>query len=271
MASDRELERELRDLGTRVEYPQTPDLARTVRRRIDQERPARSRTIWPSLPRFRWAVTAAALVLIVAVPVLSPTMRGTVTGKFGAGEAANGEHVAGGGPSIESKGGVAASPPDAQGDSMPATRAGGRNLGFGERITLGQARETVLLPRAAGLGEPDEVYAERPPHAGGVVLVYHARPGLPALGNTDIGLVLTERVGGIEAAYLPEDLRPGTEFERVEVDGKRGYWAPAGRGLSSRTGLLGGSVLLWERGALALRLEGDLPEEEAVRIAGSVR
>jgi hypothetical protein len=33
--SDSEIERDLRDLGARIEYPPTPDVASTVRRRID--------------------------------------------------------------------------------------------------------------------------------------------------------------------------------------------------------------------------------------------
>ena len=281
---ERELERELRELGSHVQYPPTPDLARAVRSRLDQEgpeRPARSGTIWPSLPQFRWAMAAAALALIVAVPVLSPAMRDTVTGKFEVGEAARSEQAAGGAdgsPPVESKGDVAESASEAQGEAIPSSGRGGRylgeGLGFGGRVTLGEARAgthaPVLLPQAAGLGRPDEVYAGEP-REDGVVFVYRARPGLPPLGDTEVGLVLTERVGDVEAAYFPEEARPQAGFERVGVGGKRGYWAPAGRDLSSRTGLLGGSVLLWEQGDRALRLEADLPEEEAIRIAESVR
>jgi hypothetical protein len=286
MPSDRELERELRELGSHMDYPPTPDLARAVRSRLDQEGPGRPRTIWPSLPPFRWAVAAAALALIVAAPVLSPTMRDAVTGWFEAGEAASGGQAAGGAPSVESKGegvaeskgNLADSPADAKGGFMPSSGGGGRYLGegleFGERVTLREARsgtdEPVLLPRAAGLGEPDEVYAGEP-REDGVTLVYHARPGLPSLGDTEVGLVLTERVGDVEAAYFPEEALPQAGFERVEVGGKRGYWAPAGRDLSSRTTLLGGSVLLWEQEGRALRLEADLSEGAAIRIAESVR
>lgn len=71
MRSDRErdLDRELRDLGPRVEYPPAPDLARSVRSRLEAEAdspgsPTRSR---PQL----WWIAAAALLLLVAVPVFS--------------------------------------------------------------------------------------------------------------------------------------------------------------------------------------------------------
>jgi hypothetical protein len=287
MSPDRELEKELRDLGPNVEYPPTPDLARAVRRRLDQEgtgRRARSRMVWPPLPLSRWAVgavaLAVALALIVAAPVLSPTMRDTLTGRFEAGQTASSGQAAGGAdssPSTRSKEEAAEAPSVARSEAVPGSGRGGRylgeGLGFGERITLREARSgtgaPVLLPRAAGLREPGEVYAEEP-REGGVVLVYRARPGLPPLSNTGVGLVLTERVGGVETAYFPEEERPEAEFERVEVDGKRGYWAPARR-YASRSGLLGGSVLLWEQEGRALRLESDLSEGAAIRVAESVR
>ena len=160
---------------------------------------------------------------------------------------------------------------------MPGSGRGGSHLGeglgFGERVTLGEARSRtgapVLLPRAALPGEP-EVYAGDP-REDGVTLVYRAGPELPPLGDTGVGLILTQRIGGVESEYLPEEGRPERGFEMVEVGGEPGYWAPAGRDSSSRSGLLGGSVLLWERGDRALRLEADLPEEEAIRVAESVR
>ena len=85
-----ELERELRELGARIEYPPTPDLSRAVRRRLDEEdaeQPARRDGLWSSLPR--WAAAAAALVFIVALPTFSPTLRATVADWFGSGQGAS--------------------------------------------------------------------------------------------------------------------------------------------------------------------------------------
>lgn len=90
MQPDRDLDRELRDLGPRVEYPPTPDLAGSVRSRLDAEadRPAQPSRSRPQL----WWIAAAALVLLVAVPVLSLAVRGMGGGGFssGAGGAAGG-------------------------------------------------------------------------------------------------------------------------------------------------------------------------------------
>lgn len=88
MPPDRDLDRELRDLGPHVDYPQVPDLARSVRSRLEAEDgtagpPSRSR---PQL----WWIAAAALVLLVAVPVFSLAIRETGGGSFSASGDADG-------------------------------------------------------------------------------------------------------------------------------------------------------------------------------------
>jgi hypothetical protein len=273
---ERELERELRELGSHIEYPPTPDLARAVRRSLDEEgtaRPTRSRRFWSSLPSLRWAVAATAFLLIVAVPTLSPAMRATVTGWFEAGQTVGSGQAAGGPrevPAAESGGDAALAP--SAGEPRPSGE------GFGERISLREARTGVvagelLLPET--LGKPDEVYAGKPPDEEGVTLVYDARSGLPPLGDTGIGLVLTELPGGVESAYFPEGERPGAGLQSVQVGGKPGYWVSSGRGVPSPIGRseerLHGSVLLWEQESVALRLEAEIPKQEALRIAESVR
>lgn len=86
---DLDLERELRELGSRIEYPPTPDLVRAVRQRIEEEVPERNarRGILgiPPLPSPRRAAAAATLLLVLAVPVLSQTAREELAGWFGAG------------------------------------------------------------------------------------------------------------------------------------------------------------------------------------------
>ena len=82
--SDEEIEHSLRDLGARMEYPTTPDVAATVRRKLDEgERsPEPRRTLrWPPFLAPRWAALAAALVVICVV-ALSPTLRTTLSGPF---------------------------------------------------------------------------------------------------------------------------------------------------------------------------------------------
>jgi len=82
--SDEEIENSLRDLGARMEYPAPPDVASTVRRKLDEEeRPTESRRTlrWPPFLAPRWTAVAAALVVICIV-ALSPTLRSTLSGPF---------------------------------------------------------------------------------------------------------------------------------------------------------------------------------------------
>src|SRR3954451_24527005 len=82
--SDEKIENSLRDLGARMEYPATPDVARAVRRKLDEEeRPTEFRRTlrWASFLAPRWTALAAALVVICIV-ALSPTLRSTLSGPF---------------------------------------------------------------------------------------------------------------------------------------------------------------------------------------------
>ena len=82
--SEEVIENSLRDLGARMEYPTTPDVASTVRRKLDEEArsPEPRRTLrWPPFLAPRWAAVAAALVVICIV-ALSPTLRTTLSGPF---------------------------------------------------------------------------------------------------------------------------------------------------------------------------------------------
>jgi hypothetical protein len=91
--SDEEIEHSLRDLGARIEYPTTPDVARTVRRKLDEEErsPEPRRTLrWPPFLAPRWAAVAAAVVVICVV-ALSPTLRTTLSGPLAPGPQAGSE------------------------------------------------------------------------------------------------------------------------------------------------------------------------------------
>jgi hypothetical protein len=91
--SDEEIENSLRDLGARMEYPTTPDVARTVRRKLDEEArsPEPRRTLrWSPFLATRWTAVAAALV-VISVVALSPTLRTTLSGPFAPGTQAGSE------------------------------------------------------------------------------------------------------------------------------------------------------------------------------------
>jgi hypothetical protein len=264
---DRELERELRELGALIDYPPTPDVAHAARNLLDEEEDSRPQRFRMVFPKMRWAAVAAAFVLVVAVPTLSPSLRATVSDWFVAEDiqSAGGPAVDAGSSERQSEAGA----PGSKSGTSPALAP--RFLG--KRISLREARATMdgalLMPRKLGLGKPDEVYAGGPSGKEGVVFVY--REGLPPLGDTGISLVLTEVPGNLEPAYLRGKTTVGSELETVNVDGGPGYWSAAGRIPSAMDTRLPGPVLLWEQGGVALRLEADVQKEQAVRIAESVR
>jgi hypothetical protein len=263
---DRELERELRELGAFINYPPTPDVARAARRALDETENNRPRRFRMALPTLRWAAVAAAFVLVVAVPTLSPDLRATVGDWFAAEyfQNAGGPAVDAGSPERQSEAG-APSAGVSKGQESLAPRFSG------ERISLRDARTrmdgALLLPRT--LGKPDEAYTAGISGKDGVVLVYRA--GLPPLGDTALSLVLTEVPGDVGPAYLREKATARSALERVSVDGDTGYWSAAGRIPSATDPRLPGNVLIWEQGGVALRLEADVQKEQAVRFAESVR
>jgi hypothetical protein len=237
-----ELELALRRLGHELDWPETPDLTAAVRRRIDA----------PPEPRFRRRTLAIALaVLVVAVGAVMavPPARTAILDWLGFG-----------GVEIRR---VA---------ELPSVPSEGR-LVLGERVSLERARaqagHPVLLPDEAEVGQPDAVYVD--PFAPGqpVSLVYGSlsRPRL---------LVLEFRAAPLfQKALLGE-----TRVEQVTVDGEPGLWIEGtrheffyqtlDREPVRDTQRLAGNTLLWTRGPLTLRIEGDLSKAEAIRLAESM-
>jgi Domain of unknown function (DUF4367) len=257
---DRELERELRELGSLIDYPPTPNVARAARNVLDEAANEQSRRLRRAFPTMRWAAVAAAFVLVVAVPTLSPGLRATVSDWFVA-EDFQSTGVDAGSPERQSEAGAPAA-----GVSKSATTPAQAPQFSGERISVREAQArmdgTLLLPRTPKLGKPEEIYTVGTASKEGVMLVY--KYGLPPLGDTGIHLVLTEVPGDLESAYLTGRTTAGSKFDRVSVDGNPGYWRSAGNRLPGQT-------LLWEQGGVALRLEANVKKEQAIRIAESAR
>jgi hypothetical protein len=114
-----------------------------------------------------------------------------------------------------------------------------------------------------------------------VFLVWRARPGFPSASFTGAGLLLSEFQARVDEQLLVKKLLgPGTTLEAVGVNGGRGFWiagrphvlevvGPNGEVLVD-TVRLSGNVLIWEQGALTLRIEGELTREQAVAVAQSI-
>jgi hypothetical protein len=269
-----DLDRALAELATSLEFPPTPDLAAAVAARL-AEAPAAAPPAPPVRAR-RWlaglagwrrlAVAGLAVVLLAAaVLVASPGTREAVARRLGL----RGIGVRIGGP-----------PPTVT--TTPGTRL---DLGLGDRVTLDEARRRVrfgvLLPGADGFQRPDAIFVdESVPTGGRVDLVYRARTGLPASPFTDAGLLITQFRGEPTPEFIKKVSGMGL-VESVTVAGQPGYWFSGephfftyrdteGNLREERT-RLAGNTLIWQRGDLTLRMEGELGRDEAIRIAESMR
>lgn len=287
--TDAELEGALADLGARLAYPPTPDLASAVRRR----------TASPHLRGGAGVKLAAIAALVVfllaaAVATLFPGASSAVADRLGlrgirifytaAVPTATPAPVATPIPTS-----VATAVPTLAVTPIPTSVVTptpvGIGLALGAPISLGDARGRVafaiLTPTAPDLGPPDEVYLGFPLAGGQVALVYRARPTLPAAPETGVGLLLTEFHADLAPDYFGKGLGPGTRLEQVTVNGERGFWIsgqphmffytdPQGT-IHDEQFRLASNTLLWEHDGTTFRLEATLARNEALRIAESVR
>ena len=211
------------------------------------------------------AAVAAVLVTVLAVPPARAAVAGFL--RIGAAEVAPPE---------------AAPPPTTAAPATPIpTSTFARFSMLGPVVSLDAARTTLplVVPADATLGAPDEVRAEQAngPHAS---LLYRARAGLPALADGDgAGLIVEEFVGN-GRTMVRKYRASGTGAEPVEVAGEPGvyldglhtvfYEDALGNDVTA-TARTAGRALIFQRGELTIRLEADLPRDELVRIAGSLR
>jgi hypothetical protein len=237
-----------------------------------EEGPARAPTraprrwSWPAGWRRLAVAGLAAVLLAAAVLVASPGTREAVARRLG----------------LRGIGVQIGGPPPPTVTTAPGTRL---DLGLGTPVPLEEARRRVgfpvLVPTTGGLGRPDAVFlSESVPPGGRVDMVWRARPGLPASPFTDAGLLITQFRGEPTPEFLKKVTGAGL-VSFVEVGGEPGYWfsgephfftyRDAAGQLRDEQTRLAGNTLIWQRGDLTLRLEGELSREEAIRIAESMR
>ena len=142
------------------------------------------------------------------------------------------------------------------------------------RATLEAAREhapyAIGFVHVEGFGDPSAFVRSYPP--GTVTLVY----GDPARPR----LVLTQFEARIERQYAQKLAGSGTRVEQAHVDGTPAVWlagephvfaftTPSGSFIEE-TLYLARNTLVWQDGAVTLRIEGDFSKADAIRIAESV-
>jgi hypothetical protein len=161
----------------------------------------------------------------------------------------------------------------------------GDNLNLGTAVTLNQARAgvtwTVVVP--AALGQPDAVYLKQPPSGpskGEVTLVYAQRPDIKVSGQTGVAVLVTEARGTVNEIYFHKMLGPDSTVDPVSVGGHTGYWISGhphdfvftdadGNSHDDAMRLATNTLIFDNRGTI-VRIEGDMTQAQALRIANSM-
>jgi hypothetical protein len=229
-----ELERRLVSLGRELDYPPTPAFEHEYERRGARAQRQRSLAL-----AFVVLLAAAGAVL-----ALSPGARSAFLEIFRIRGAAV-ERV----------------------ETLPALQA--QRIDFGERVGREEAERRAGFPLLDLGSEPDAIFV-RPDGLASVVYGDPARPRL----------VLSQARGAVYEGFVKKTGGRGTTIEAVTVDGQRGLFVDGADHfvmfrdehgtISDERTYLAGTVLLWNRGPLLLRLEGDLAREEALALARSV-
>ena len=229
-----ELELRLSALRDEIAWPETPTFALE----LEPARPPRRPLLRPLALGL-----AVALAVLAGVLALSPGARSAFLELFRL-EGATVELV----------------------DTLPEVEA--RQPDFGERVSREEAERRVGF-ELLDVGEPDAVFARGQTMAS---LVY---------GPVDRPrLVLSQLRGTVWDGFVKKAAGTGTTVEEVSVDGERGLFVTGddhyvmfvdeNSSITDEPTYLAGTVLLWNRGPLLLRLEGDLTRAEAVELAESV-
>ncbi|HEX6061505.1 MAG TPA: hypothetical protein VF001_05500 [Candidatus Limnocylindria bacterium] len=275
--ADDQLAEALTDLGTRIAWPPVPDMRVRVLARISA--PRRSewwRALWS--PRYAFApVLVTIAFVLVAVLVFSPQARATATDIL---RLRGVEIFRGPVPS------ATPSPPRSPGSIQTPTPFPAAGLGVLVSLDEAKARAgyAVVMPTDPALGMPDQVYLRATPTSTAVSLVYTQRAGIPTSPQAGVAAIVTEFSGAtVDEQFFGKVIDPSTTVETVTINGQPGFWIqgtphfffyrPAGNpaAVEQETLRLAGNTLIWTQGGLLLRLEAQVNQATALRIAASVR
>ena len=234
-----ELELRLSALRDEIAWPETPTFEALTFEPVIERRPARR---WPVR---QLALGFAILLAVLAgVLALSPGARSAFLEIF---------HIRG--ATVE------------QVETLPDVQA--QRLDYGESVSREEAARRSGFPVLDLGSEPDEIFI-RPD---GLVSVVYGDPSRPRL-------VLSQARGGIFDGFIKKTGSRDTTIRGVTVDGEPGLFVDGADHfvmfldengeISDEETYLAGTVLLWNRGPLLLRLEGDMTLGEAIALAESV-
>jgi hypothetical protein len=251
-----DLEEQLTALSAAIDWPETP------RRLWVGVRPSRTE----ALRLNRWALAAAAVLLIVAALLAYTPSRDAIAGWLNL-------HTT----FLRTQSQPTPSP-------LPPGPLGER-LGLGSPTTLDKAQHQVSwkVQIPASLGTPDEVYLKLPPtgpSGGEVTLVYAQRSDIRTSGLTGVSVLVTEARGKTNESFFQKMLGPDATVEPVTVNGHPGYWIAGSPHMFAFTGSdgqvytdtlrLATNTLIFDDNGTIVRLEGEMTRAQALQIGASI-
>jgi hypothetical protein len=248
-----DLETRLRALGADTHFPPTPDLAVAVCARLAEAGTAAAQPT--AVRRRRTLAVAIALALLVPAAAIAavPSTRHAVLDWLGL----RGVEVR----RVPTPPSGTSTAPDAGDLGRPLALAAARR-----RVSF-----KVLVPSV--LPTPRRAFVAGSPPGGRVSFLFARAGRRPRL-------LITEFRGSRTRTFVEKVIGPGARAVPVRVGDARGVWitgrphafiyADRDGAIRTENTRLAGSVLLWERGGLVLRIEGGLTRAQALRIATSL-
>jgi hypothetical protein len=256
---DRDLERTLSDIGTRLDGPRH-DMWPAVRARIAERR---TQPWWSRFGLDRRTLTpiaATLVVILIAAFLLTPRFADALGHLLSI-------------PGVQIY--QVPQSPTARPNASPPFFAGQRVATAAEASRI--AGFAVRTPVA--LGEPSAIYVETAPVR--VTIVYASVEGIPVSPQAGVSAIVVEFRGTLETQIMSKAVGPDTFLDAVPLGSGVAYYLSGkphqfffkdpGGNLQPETLRLAGNTLLWEEGGYTYRLEAQVSREEAVRLASSFR
>ena len=232
-----ELELRLERLGGELDWPETPDLRDGVRRRLAEGRRPRA---W----RRPLVIALAALLVLVGALLAVPQSRSAILDFFGVG-------------SVTIR---------AVDEYPPLDLETGRQF-YGEQMSLAEARRQaafpIQVPRVDKLGEPKVYYL---PDVQQVSLVYGDPKKPRLLISQIIGTGAIEKLVNSEQTNL-QLVRAG-DAHGVWIEGEHVLHMPQ---FDEEIRLVGNTLVMERVDNVTVRVEADIPKDEALEIFRSMR
>ena len=242
--------RALTVLSSELAYPPTPSMRSAVTARLENERAAGGRPVFP-----RRALWSRRRVLVLATIGLLAALALAAAARFAIGAIEIRVQ-----PGVTPSASLPPVEPDALGDPVPAREAFAL-AGFEPSLPAGPAPDEAYVVDTL-FGDP------------GLLMAWRPSATYPALPGTDWGLVLMAFQG--DEGTVVKTVQAFEDVHEASVNGTSATWIPVPHvlqietELGSRTFSVRGNVLIWEVDGITYRLETSLDRASALEIARSI-